>query len=183
MAPTFPCLGNCGAVLWSRRQLAIHYRNNADCHTASIVAQLAIQQETIFSPAVNRQLVPSRVLSFIPELPVAELEAGQTETPIASPIASQGQRRRSVTLEDVDDNEAIAIDGDECSFEYLPNAGKVVGEGKSERIQEYENQLQNDEAPWAPFPSYKEWELAQWLVQSSVSQSNIDKLLKLQWVS
>lgn len=179
MTPTFPCLGNCGAVLWSRRQLAIHYRNNTDCYSASIVAQSAMQQEVLFSPAVNRQPVPTRVLSVIPESPAAELVAGQTETP----VAPQGQRRRSVTLEDVDDNEAIAIDGDECSFEYLPNAGKVIGEGKSERIQEYENQLQNDEAPWAPFPSYKEWELAEWLVQSGVSQSNIDKLLKLQWVS
>ncbi|KIO24757.1 hypothetical protein M407DRAFT_51577, partial [Tulasnella calospora MUT 4182] len=42
-------------------------------------------------------------------------------------------------------------------------------------------QLQTGELPWAPFSSQKEWELAEWLVQSGVSQSNIDKLLKLQW--
>lgn len=88
-----------------------------------------------------------------------------------------------MTLEEVDDNEAIAIDRNELSEEYLPHAGKVIGEGKSERVQEYEKQLRNADVPWAPFASYKEWELAEWLIQSGVSQSNIDKLLKLQWVS
>jgi hypothetical protein len=36
--------------------------------------------------------------------------------------------------------------------------------------------------PWAPFNSLADWELAQWLVQSGVSQQEIDKFLKLELV-
>lgn len=74
------------------------------------------------------------------------------------------------------------ISEDEFTMEYLPNSGTVIGEGKSERVQEFEKLL-TEGLPWAPFPSRKEWEMAKWLIESGVSQSNMDKLLKLQWVS
>lgn len=37
-------------------------------------------------------------------------------------------------------------------------------------------------APWDPFVDKEEWELAQWLVETGVSQRNIDKFLKLKKV-
>jgi len=37
-------------------------------------------------------------------------------------------------------------------------------------------------APWDPFINEEEWELAQWLVETGVSQRNIDRFLKLKKV-
>lgn len=41
----------------------------------------------------------------------------------------------------------------------------------------------SDSAPWDPYTSYEEWQLAQWLTQSGLPQGEIDKFLKLSWVS
>lgn len=179
MGPTFPCLGDCGAILRSRRHLAIHYRINEDCRDALLSAQSAAQQPVSLFPLVNPPAVytagaPDNLRSPSVRLPVEEMD---------TPIHSSPDVRPPVTVEEVEDVDTIAIDGDKFTLEYLPHAGEVVGTGQSKRVAEYEGQLQNGELPWAPFSSQKEWELAEWLVQSGVSQSNIDKLLKLQWVS
>lgn len=181
MAPTFPCLGNCGAILWSRRQLAHHYRSNQDCRSALVIAQTAIRQPVSLSPTTNLWTPSAIELSSAPNFQSSE----GPEVQVESPAPSQQNRRSPVTVEEIEDEEAIAItiDGNEFTTEYLPRAGEAIGDGKSERVVEYEKQIKNQDMPWAPFPSYKEWELAEWLVQSGVSQSNIEKLLKLQWVS
>ena len=46
----------------------------------------------------------------------------------------------------------------------------------------YRQQLAG-KAPWDPFADKEEWELAQWLVESGVSQRNIDRFLKLEKVN
>ncbi|KAK0184298.1 hypothetical protein F5146DRAFT_938722, partial [Armillaria mellea] len=38
------------------------------------------------------------------------------------------------------------------------------------------------EEMWAPFKSYEEWELAQWLMMAGVSQADIDRFAKLKKV-
>ena len=40
-------------------------------------------------------------------------------------------------------------------------------------------QQQAGDATWAPFSSLSDWELFRWLIQSGVSQREIDKFLKL----
>ncbi|KAI0689127.1 hypothetical protein BC835DRAFT_1227169, partial [Cytidiella melzeri] len=62
------------------------------------------------------------------------------------------------------------------------NAGATLGRGENlfEKIHKTrkEEGLDNN-APWAPFASEEEWGLAQWLMSSGLSQSEIDKYLKL----
>ncbi|KAJ6545182.1 hypothetical protein B0H19DRAFT_844804, partial [Mycena capillaripes] len=42
-----------------------------------------------------------------------------------------------------------------------------------------EEQKTKGHAPWEPFESQDEWELAQWLMTSGLSNKKIDKYLKL----
>lgn len=48
---------------------------------------------------------------------------------------------------------------------------------KIQRVQQHAG-----DATWAPFSSLADWELSRWLVQSGVSQREIDKFLKLEAV-
>ena len=65
-------------------------------------------------------------------------------------------------------------------------AGAVIegaGEGLGTRFQQISQKQQAaNEEPWSPFNSLSDWELARWLMQSSVSQGEIDKFLKLEAV-
>jgi hypothetical protein len=45
-----------------------------------------------------------------------------------------------------------------------------------------EAQVANGDAPWAPFETEEEWELAKWLMTSGVSQKKTDSFLKLKTV-
>jgi len=56
-------------------------------------------------------------------------------------------------------------DGLETRFEKIQRAQQCAGD-----------------ATWAPFSSLADWELSRWLVQSGVSQREIDKFLKLEAV-
>ncbi|KDQ53096.1 hypothetical protein JAAARDRAFT_105405, partial [Jaapia argillacea MUCL 33604] len=44
-------------------------------------------------------------------------------------------------------------------------------------------QILKREDPWAPFVSEKEWEFAEWVIGSGISQQQTDKLLKTMMVS
>jgi hypothetical protein len=43
----------------------------------------------------------------------------------------------------------------------------------------FKHQIKAGDAPWMPFESENEWELARWLMTSGVSQKQIDEFLKL----
>lgn len=62
-------------------------------------------------------------------------------------------------------------------------AGAIIegtGGGLGTRFQQIScKQRAANEEPWAPFNSLSDWELARWLMRSSVSQGEIDKFLKL----
>ncbi|KAI0685690.1 hypothetical protein BC835DRAFT_1455357, partial [Cytidiella melzeri] len=65
------------------------------------------------------------------------------------------------------------------------NAGAKLGRGDNlfakinkERISEGSN----ENTPWAPFINGEEWGLVQWLMSSGLSQSEIDKYLKLDMI-
>ena len=65
-------------------------------------------------------------------------------------------------------------------------AGAIIegAEGGCEtRFQKISREQQKaNREPWAPFNNLSDWELARWLIQSSVSQGEIDKFLKLEAV-
>ncbi|KAI0701023.1 hypothetical protein BC835DRAFT_1442215 [Cytidiella melzeri] len=62
------------------------------------------------------------------------------------------------------------------------NAGAKLGQGDNLFAKINEEQMSegsNENTPWAPFINGEEWGLAQWLMSSGLSQSEIDKYLKL----
>jgi len=61
----------------------------------------------------------------------------------------------------------------------LPNYQDGL-ETRFEKIQRM--QRDRGDATWAPFNSLSDWELSRWLIQSGVSQREIDKFLKLDTV-
>ncbi len=61
-------------------------------------------------------------------------------------------------------------------------AGETKGRCES-AFQKHRNAQQAArDAPWAPFESQKEWELARWLMTSGVSKKKMDSFLKLESV-
>lgn len=91
------------------------------------------------------------------------------------------------TVEDADDdnNNPDADDNNETRWieEFPYPAGVPIGEGVSCFEKWRRNQEKNKEPAWSPFESREEWELAQWLITSNISQRKIDALLKLKLVS
>jgi len=65
-------------------------------------------------------------------------------------------------------------------------AGAIFGDaegGCETRFQKISREQQKaNQEPWAPFDNLSDWELARWLIRSSVSQGEIDKFLKLEAV-
>ena len=107
-----------------------------------------------------------------PPSPTAQLDPPCDTTP------SQG-RRRGVEIEEVEDE-------DDSDFRWVANyplpAGSVKGECRTSFEKQRDRQKAEECAPWAPFESQKEWELARWLMTSGVSQKKMDTFLKLESV-
>jgi hypothetical protein len=65
----------------------------------------------------------------------------------------------------------------------LPHQPRADNTRKSNFEQHLDEQKKAGDAPWAPFESEDEWELARWLITSGVSQTKMDSFLKLNKVS
>ena len=100
---------------------------------------------------------------------------------------------RRARVEDTDDEiEDRQESGDGCGYwvRDVPErrAGRVVEASNLAhtglRFKNIRNRQQlAGKLPWDPFSNEEEWELAQWLVETGVSQRNIDKFLKLKTVN
>lgn len=92
-------------------------------------------------------------------------------------------KRRRVEVEEVPDEEEGGLPRVPWVADYPGDAGKTYGTGKTafERIRSRKEKAGED--MWAPFECREEWELAEWLVTSGLSQTNIEKYLKLEIVS
>ncbi|KAG6916634.1 hypothetical protein DXG01_006054 [Tephrocybe rancida] len=64
--------------------------------------------------------------------------------------------------------------------EYPGEAGSIYGTCKTTFNKFRINQKEAGLEPWAPFSNQAEWELAEWLMKSGVSQEKIDSFLKLE---
>ncbi|KAF8814138.1 hypothetical protein BYT27DRAFT_7206323 [Phlegmacium glaucopus] len=86
-------------------------------------------------------------------------------------------KRRAVEIEEV----AEENEGESLWVEDFPlPAGVATGECKTTFQKRREEQKAEGKAPWAPFETEKEWELARWLMTAGVSQKKIDAFLKLE---
>ena len=87
---------------------------------------------------------------------------------------------KRVRIEEVEDEGAP---GRHQWIEDFPSAaGANLGSCQTKFEQLREKQGENGDAPWAPFESEEEWELARWLMTSGVSQKKTDTFLKLKTV-
>ncbi|CDO72633.1 hypothetical protein BN946_scf184985.g52 [Trametes cinnabarina] len=102
---------------------------------------------------------------------------GESDAP-ASQQGTQSKRQR-VEVEEVPDEEEGGLPRKPWIEDFPGRAGTSSGtrETPFERIRRMKEQA--GESPWAPFESEEEWELAKWLVTSGLTQSNIEKYLKL----
>jgi hypothetical protein len=101
------------------------------------------------------------------------------DSPVGSPVAAEPtpttRKRPRATVEEVEDE-------DERFVEDFPDdlhAGEPLEQCKTffENLREEQKAAGN--APWYPFESEDEWELARWLMTSGLSQKKTDAYLKL----
>ncbi|EJF60224.1 hypothetical protein DICSQDRAFT_63569 [Dichomitus squalens LYAD-421 SS1] len=95
--------------------------------------------------------------------------------------STQPRARHHVTVEDVPDEDLDAGGLPRCPWveDYPGPAGTPLGGAKT-LFEEYRDvHKEAGKGRWAPFESEEEWELAQWLLTSGLSQQAIDKYLKL----
>ncbi|KAJ7183395.1 hypothetical protein C8R46DRAFT_884092 [Mycena filopes] len=84
-------------------------------------------------------------------------------------------KRRRATMEEVEDEDERWVQ----DFPQDMAAGAILEECKTQFEELLEKQKAAGEEPWSPFKSEDEWELARWLMTSSLSQSKTDDFLKL----
>jgi hypothetical protein len=93
---------------------------------------------------------------------------------------------RHATVEVVED-EDDDITKDSRFIEDFPEPSGLPHSADKIQLSDFEHHLNEQkkagDAPWAPFETEDEWELARWLMTSGVSQTKIDSFLKLNKVS
>jgi hypothetical protein len=83
----------------------------------------------------------------------------------------------------LDSDEPQGSASNDCWFETFPTpAGTSKGHGWPSFEKHRDMQKEESCDPWSLFASKAEWELARWLMCSSVSQTKIDEFLKLDMV-
>jgi hypothetical protein len=127
-------------------------------------------------------------LMFAPDPP---LPTAPYSPPLAdNPHSETRDRSRRAWVEDVaDDDDVPQYASNDRWFETFPMpAGTPKGRGRPNFEKHGNMQKVEGSDPWSPFTSKEEWELARWLMCSGVSQTKIDKFLKLDivrmfWIS
>ncbi|KAJ7199445.1 hypothetical protein GGX14DRAFT_373189 [Mycena pura] len=92
------------------------------------------------------------------------------------------EKRHKVTCEEVEDEDDQPDVWESIEFPPEYDAGAYYDECKTEFARMREEREANGQKPWYPFASEEEWELAQWLMTSGISQRKLDKYLKLKAV-
>lgn len=112
-----------------------------------------------------------------------DIEAPPPLPPVPETTALPNRR---ATVEEVEDEYHIGYQrwfeevGTHRWIEEWPQkAGTPIGEGEGKFQAFRRTQAKNNEAPWHPFESKDDWELARWMMSSGISQSEMDNLLKL----
>lgn len=200
---------HCGKLdIPTRKGLRLHIKNKPSCRRASKATkaaqrvetsattstqEVAILQSDPSSPMETDDQPPSMDSNDDTHLPrhfvdpprdtrsAQELEAADTEVPTVNNPPS-----RRVTVEEVPDEDLDAggLPHRPWMIEDYPEpAGTPLGTAET-LFEEYRRvHKEAGKGKWAPFESEEEWELAQWLVTSGLSQQAIDKYLKLNIVS
>lgn len=177
MAPVFVCF-NCSASKPTLQGLRSHISQRQACREA-FAARFQLQATTPASPSS----APIDLAAEHQNLP-----DNSYDTPLVSPQIPDAQDSpeppsKRARVEEVEDIEPGGLP--KRPFRrFDTTAGQTYGEGRTlyERMQEEREREGLGENPWEPFENQQEWELARWLLSSGLSQSDIDKYLKLEIV-
>lgn len=102
------------------------------------------------------------------------------DPPVHPAVDKNPQNLRRATVED-EIEEPAAVD--DTYVEVYPRpAGTTREQGESAFAAYRRMQKEDEQSPWSPFESADEWELAQWLMTSGVSQKKVNEFLKLKKV-
>lgn len=91
--------------------------------------------------------------------------------------------RHRVTVEDVPDCEEGGLPKKVWIEDFPGDAGRPDGTSETLFERMRSEKTKAGDSPWAPFEDEEEWQLAHWLVTSGLTQSSIEKYLKLPIVS
>ena len=120
-------------------------------------------------------------LHYSSPIPGAQLEVAATSSP--QQPSSPNHQATNNDVANADGDHGDHASGEARWIEEFPSlAGVPIGEGVSCFEKWRRNQKNKNEPPWSPFESCEEWELAQWLITSGISQKKIDTFLKLKTV-
>jgi hypothetical protein len=115
----------------------------------------------------------------------------ELDPPVGNPVSLEEEpeepirESRRATVEDVEDEDDITEDS--RFIEDFPRPAGLPHPVDKTRSSNFERHLDEQkragDAPWAPFETEDEWELARWLMTSGMSQTKMDSFLKLNKVS
>jgi hypothetical protein len=100
------------------------------------------------------------------------------------------QKKNKVTFEEVSDADSPSQSqdgGDDFSDDYVEDfpwsAGELMGRTKRTPFEEIQRAQKNaGEKAWGPFMNEEEWDLARWMMTSSISQTKMDEFFNLPMV-
>lgn len=186
-----PSCEYCNARFDTQQGVRSHVKQKAECRLA-FARSLSTPTSTSDSTAATHSLGPSD-LSDINDLHASHVENDSPGHGLASrpypvhpiqhdrleemPDDSPSKRRR-VTVEEVQDVEA-GLPSKPWIEDFPAPAGTPLRAGKTYFEDIRDRKEGESESPFAPFADEEEWELAQWLATSGISQKALDAFLKL----
>lgn len=104
---------------------------------------------------------------------------------VPEPLQPASRRYPGVTVEDCDDEEPIPnVPKPKPVIDYFPYAGDAYpGDYPTAWEQKLAKDIDDESPPWGEFGSMEDREVAKWLTTSGVSQTEMNKFLKLTKVS
>lgn len=113
----------------------------------------------------------------------------ELDPPVGNPVEEAPEEpiraSRRATVEDLEDEDDVTEDS--RFIEDFPTPAGLPHSADKTRSSNFERHLDEQkkagDAPWAPFETEDEWELARWLMTSGVSQTKMHSFLKLNKVS
>jgi hypothetical protein len=163
-----------------RSSLNRHYGQRPDCRRCLQLTQTSLHRHVKAGQEDSNEADSGVSDSDAMDFEATRDYASSSSQPLPPPLPSS-RSRRSVSIEEVedDDNQPQA---DCWSTEY---EGAAAPLGEADVPFEHRRQAQEaaGQQPWFPFESREEWEFGEWIMQSGVSQSSMDRLLNLDYVS
>ena len=180
--------GVCGQGFSSQQGLRAHVRLSPGCREVIQARNQLRETTTLTSPPPNHNTFPDIGQDTPPEIDISHPPSSLTSVDADRPEADP-RRARVEDADDEDEDGRVAGGENRYWLWDFPDGlagGIIEGSVLAHIGSRFENirhrQRLAGKAPWDPFLDDEEWEVAQWLVETGVSQRNIDRLLKLKKV-